>query len=81
MAERMNETTKVNTIELIWRLARAGNDDPSIAARLGISTSTVRRLRKEADIPPGETRWLSNRNPLNTRYVDESDDDTAGEAQ
>lgn len=77
VAERMNETTKFNRIELIARFAKAGTNDPSIAARLGVSVSMVRRLRKEAGISPGETRWLSHRNPLNTRYTDETEADTA----
>jgi hypothetical protein len=32
-------------------------DDPTIADRLGITVAQVRGLRKEFDIPPGETRW------------------------
>jgi DNA-binding NarL/FixJ family response regulator len=54
----MSTPSQQATAELIARFALAGKDDPSIAVRLGISVSTVRRLRKEFGIPPGETRWL-----------------------
>ncbi|MFG1683535.1 hypothetical protein ACGFNP_25425 [Nonomuraea sp. NPDC049269] len=45
-----------------------GRDDPTIARVLECSVSHVRALRKEYGIDPGETRWLSNTSPLNTRY-------------
>lgn len=57
------------TAGLVARLASAGRNDPTIATRLGISASQVRRLREEYEILPGETRWLSHQSPLNPRYV------------
>lgn len=61
MAERMNEQTRQATAEIIARLANAGRDDPTIAARLGITVSQVRGLRRAFEIPPGETRWIGGR--------------------
>lgn len=54
----MNEQTRFNTTTLVAALARAGRADPTIAARLGIRTSAVRALRREAGIEPGEQRWV-----------------------
>lgn len=50
--------TQTAIAELVERLATAGRDDPTIAARLDISVSRVRALRKAFDIPAGERRWL-----------------------
>lgn len=57
----MNEATRINVSELIRRLARTGTDDPTIAARLGLSVSTVRRIRDEDGIEAGEQRWTGRR--------------------
>lgn len=54
----MNDQTRENLAELIWRLACIGRDDPTIAGVLGITASEVRTLRKQNDIPAGERRWL-----------------------
>lgn len=51
------------TSELIARLANMRRDDPTIAARLGITVSQVRALRKEYGIKPGETRWTPRHQP------------------
>jgi hypothetical protein len=57
----MNEQTRFNLSELISGLARIGRNDPTIAAHLGISVSTVRDIRREYGIPAAERRWLGNR--------------------
>lgn len=57
MAERMNEQTRFNVGQLIASLARAGSNDPDIAARLGITVAQVRRIRREDGIEAGEQRW------------------------
>jgi hypothetical protein len=57
---------KDNLVDLIGTLAAAGRDDPTIAARLGITANQVRRLRKEFDIPAGERRWLPIRPPVSS---------------
>jgi hypothetical protein len=57
-----------NQAEIASRFARTGKDDPTIARVLECSVSHVRALRKEYGIDPGETRWLPNGSPLNTRY-------------
>lgn len=49
---------KDNLVDMIGQLANTGQDDPTIASRLEITTNQVRRLRKEFDIPAGERRWL-----------------------
>lgn len=67
----MRTPTTDATAAIVARFAMTGRDDPTIAARLEITVSEVRALRREYDIPPGETRWLSHRNPLNTRYAGE----------
>lgn len=48
---------RVNLSEFIFRLARAGRDDPSIAATLSITPAQVRGIRKEYGIEAGEQRW------------------------
>lgn len=56
----MKRTTSTdNQAEITARFALAGKDDPTIAAVLGRSVSYVRALRKEYEISPGETRWLT----------------------
>ncbi|MFG1963131.1 hypothetical protein [Nonomuraea sp. NPDC049028] len=62
-----------NQAELAARFAMVGKDDPSIARILECSVSHVRALRKEYEIDPGETRWLPNTSPLNTRYATPAD--------
>lgn len=44
------------TAELVAQLALAGRDDPTIAARVGITVAQVRGLRGEYGIPPGARR-------------------------
>lgn len=60
-----------NQAEITARFARVGKDDPTIARVLECSVRHVRALRKEYGIDPGETRWLSHRDPRNTRYSNE----------
>lgn len=56
-AEPITGQYRVNLSEFIFRLARAGNDDPSIAATLGITAAQVRGIRREYGIEAGEQRW------------------------
>jgi len=65
--------TTDNQAEITARLALAGRDDPTIARTLECSISHVRALRREYEIPPGETRWLTRPSPHNTRYANEGD--------
>lgn len=44
---------RTNLAELIVPLARAGRDDPAIAALLSITPTQVRGLRTEFSIPAG----------------------------
>lgn len=57
MADQIRGPSRQATAEIIARFANTGRDDPTIAARLGITAGQVRGLRKEFGIPPGETRW------------------------
>lgn len=57
-----------NQAAIAARFAMTGRDDPTIARVLECSVSHVRALRAEYGIDPGETRWLPNTSPLNTRY-------------
>jgi hypothetical protein len=57
MPDRITGPSRAATAEIIARFAATGRDDPTIAARLGITAGQVRGLRKEFGIPPGETRW------------------------
>lgn len=57
MPDQTNDATRFNQGELIRNLAAGGVDDPTIAARLGISVSNVRRIRREDGIQAGEQRW------------------------
>ncbi|PRY35291.1 hypothetical protein [Umezawaea tangerina] len=45
--------SRVAIAELIGRLAAAGLDDPTIAARLGIKPRQVAGIRKDFGIEPG----------------------------
>jgi hypothetical protein len=62
-----------NQAEIAARFALAGKDDPAIARTLECPVSHVRALRKEYEIAPGETRWLTHASPLNTRYATPAD--------
>jgi hypothetical protein len=57
MPDAITGPSRSATAEIIARFANGGRDDPTIAARLGITVSQVRSLRAEFNIPPGETRW------------------------
>ncbi|GAB2918501.1 helix-turn-helix domain-containing protein [Nonomuraea fastidiosa] len=59
-----------NQADIIARFAARGRNDPTIAGVLGVSVTTVRRLRKEYNIPPGEMRWLPAHSPHHTRFAD-----------
>ncbi|MEQ4717891.1 helix-turn-helix domain-containing protein [Nonomuraea sp. B19D2] len=59
-----------NQAEIAARFAGRGHNDPTIARVLGVSVSTVRRLREEYGIAPGETRWLPHTSPHNLRYAE-----------
>lgn len=58
MTHRITGPSRQATANIIADLARGGCDDPTIAARLEITVSQVRGIRKEFNIPPGETRWI-----------------------
>ncbi|MER7126678.1 hypothetical protein [Micrococcus luteus] len=58
MAERISGIYEENLRQMIGRFALTGRDDPTIAARLGITVGQVRRIRKKYNIAPGEQRWL-----------------------
>jgi hypothetical protein len=62
-----------NQAEIAARFALHGHDDPTIARTLECPVSHVRALRREYDIPPGETRWLTHHSPPSTRYSNEGD--------
>lgn len=68
-----------NQAAIAARFAMTGKDDPTIARVLECSVSHVRALRKEYGIDPGETRWLSHKSPLNTRYETAADSSTSEE--
>jgi len=57
VTDQIRGPSRPATAEIIARFANAGRDDPTIAARLGITAAQVRGLREEFGIPPGETRW------------------------
>lgn len=58
MASPITSQYRENLIALVASMAGAGSSDPSIAARLEISVSQVRELRRESGADPGEQRWL-----------------------
>ncbi len=81
MARNLNGPSRENVADLIAALAFQGADDPTIAVRLELSTSQVRMLREEFEIPPGETRWVSPHHPSRATASPTGDSDTAGAAQ
>ena len=54
MAGRIRGPARLATAETIARLASAGDGDPAIAGRLGITAPQVRGLRREFGIPAGD---------------------------
>lgn len=53
--------SRFNIAELVGSVARGGGDDPSIAARLGITVWQVRGIRRDFGIEAGEQRWTGRR--------------------
>jgi hypothetical protein len=63
MPERITGQYRENLRALVARMAGAGVSDPRIAARLEITVSQVRGLRRESGTHPGEQRWLPSHHP------------------
>jgi hypothetical protein len=54
MAGRIRGPARLETAGIIARFAGAGDGDPAIAGRLGITVPQVRGLRREFGIPAGD---------------------------
>jgi hypothetical protein len=54
VTDQIRGPSRQATAEIIARFANTGRDDPTIAARLGITAAQVRGLRRQFGIPAGD---------------------------